>query len=110
MLSPDASFEAVKIDSKGRISIPAYLRRNFGLKTGSEIRICCDLRSNLFILVFNPGIVFGVSKAKYGQNGVVDSTRDCGSLRPGAIPGSGPDKLDSGQKPESFRKGGEYDR
>ncbi len=102
MLSPDAGFEKVKIDSKGRISIPAYLRRNFGLKTGSEIKICCDLRSNVFILVFEPGIVFG-----NGQNGVVDSIGVCGASGPGAkvgpltkdgksglsaSPGSGPQK------------------
>ena len=63
----------VKLDSKGRISIPSFLRKNFNLQEGEEVRLVFDLRENYFIV----------------QNGVKVSTNDCELLSPGSNPGSG---------------------
>lgn len=69
----------VKIDSKGRISIPSEVRKNFGLDEGVEIELVFDLKKNFVVLVFDNG-----------QDGVVGSTVDCGSISSGSIPGPGP--------------------
>jgi AbrB family looped-hinge helix DNA binding protein len=84
----------VKLDSKGRISIPSEVRKNFGLEEGIEIELVFDLKKNFVILLFDNG-----------QDGVVGSTVDCGSASPGSkefdagenlrlsvIPGPGPRK------------------
>lgn len=107
MLSPDSklafsvSLESeglnvrkVKVDSKGRISIPSEIRKNFGLYEGIEIELAFDLSKNFVILVFDNG-----------QDGVVGSTEVCGASRPGSkefdadknlrrseTPGPGPEK------------------
>lgn len=61
----------MKIDSKGRISIPSEIRKNFGLEEGFEIELLFDLKKNFVVLVF-------------GQDGVTVSTVDCGSASPGS--------------------------
>ncbi len=48
-------FRNVRIDAKGRISIPSDIRRNFGLDSGSEISIAIDLRKNIAFLIFGNG-------------------------------------------------------
>lgn len=86
MLSPDSKLafsvspeseglnvRKVKVDSKGRISIPSEVRKNFGLEEGFEIEMVFDLRKNFVILVFDNG-----------QGGVCSNTEDCGSSEPGA--------------------------
>jgi len=40
----------VKLDSKGRISIPSFLRKNLNLKEGEEVRIVFDLRKDYFLV------------------------------------------------------------
>ena len=42
---------AVRVDSKGRISIPASLRRSFGLKEGGKLELFFDLREGAILLV-----------------------------------------------------------
>ena len=66
----------VKLDSKGRISIPSFLRKNFNLQEGAELRLVFDLSKNFFIV----------------QNGVADSIEVCGTSGAGSIPASGPQK------------------
>ncbi len=43
----------VRIDSKGRISIPSDIRRSFGLDEGMEIKLFFDLSKNILILEFS---------------------------------------------------------
>lgn len=38
----------VKLDSKGRISIPSFLRKNFGLKEGDCVELVFDLEKDSF--------------------------------------------------------------
>ena len=114
LLSKNTISEIVKIDSKGRISIPAYLRRNFGLEMGDEMKILFDLKKSLFVVVFESRVFFGpeisgqkgISGIKTdGQGGVKNSMGVCGAPGLGAkvgpfsgyvkcglsgIPGSGP--------------------
>lgn len=45
----------VKVDSKGRVSIPSDIRRNFGLDEGIEIEMIVDLKKNFLILKFENG-------------------------------------------------------
>ncbi len=71
LLSPDAISDKVRIDSKGRISIPAWMRRNFLLLEGSEVELRLNLKRNLILLVF-----------VNGQDSVIDSTRVCEALGP----------------------------
>ena len=66
------------VDSKGRISIPAGLRRNYNLECGAKIVPLVDLKENAIILVVN------------GQNGVTCSTKACGALNTDKNPVSGP--------------------
>lgn len=94
MLSPDSKFafsafpegeglnvRKVKVDSKGRISIPSEIRKNFRLEEGKEVELVFDLKENFVMLFF-----------VNGQDGVVGSTVDCGSASPGSNPGPGPEK------------------
>ena len=84
MLSPDSKLafsvspeseglnvRKVKVDSKGRISIPSEVRKNFGLEEGSEIELVFDLKENLVMLFF-------------GQDSVTVSTEACGAPSPGS--------------------------
>lgn len=73
----------VRLDSKGRILLPAEVRRNFGLDKDLEIKIVYTLEKNQILLVI-------------GQDGVAESIEDCGSSGPGAIPGPDPDKFEEG--------------
>ncbi len=69
----------VKIDSKGRISIPSVVRKNFGLEEAMEIEIVFSTRKNFVVLNFNNG-----------QDGVTGSTEACGASGLGSNPGLGP--------------------
>jgi AbrB family looped-hinge helix DNA binding protein len=71
----------VRIDSKGRISIPAWVRRNFLLFEGSKVELRFDWKRRIIILVFD------------GQDSVNCSTKACGVFSPGANPGPGPFKI-----------------
>lgn len=70
----------VRLDSKGRILLPAEIRRNYGLGKDSEIEIIFSLDKNLILL------------AIYGQDGVTDSIGACGAPGPGSTPGPDPEK------------------
>lgn len=72
------------IDSKGRVSIPADIRRSLGLGSGSRVILDFDLEKDVIML-------FGASWS-YGRSGVNTSIRGCESLGPGENPGSGPEK------------------
>ena len=76
--SPASVKRFVRIDSKGRISIPADVRRSLGLEFGSEVELVLDLEKGMFFV--------------NGQVGVIGSMRDCGSFGPGSNPGPGPEK------------------
>lgn len=79
--SPEiVSFRKVRIDSKGRISIPSDIRKSIGLEFGSNALLGFDLKR---------GIIFIIC----GQDGVAVSIRACGALGPGSNPG--PDPYDS---------------
>ena len=43
---------SVRIDSKGRISIPSFLRKNFGLQEGEDVRLVFDLKLNKILVLF----------------------------------------------------------
>ena len=55
-----------KIDSKGRVSIPSDIRKNFGLEEGSFVEIVFDLAQNAAFLNF-----------ACGRDGVRVSTEGC---------------------------------
>ncbi len=57
----------VRLDSKGRISLPVEVRRNFGLDKDFAISIVFSLDKNLVLLVI-------------GQDSVADSMGACGKL------------------------------
>ena len=78
----------MKVDSKGRISIPAFLRRNFDLNEGSEVILSFDLETNAVLLVFYDG-----------QCGVAESMEACGASGAGATPAAGPGWLKTEVKP-----------
>jgi len=42
----------VKLDSKGRISIPNFLRKNFNLKKGDCVELVFDLEKDFLVLKF----------------------------------------------------------
>lgn len=71
MLSPNSRFlkRKVKLDSKGRISIPVEVRKNFGLKSDSELELVFDLKENIIFLVF-----------ENGQSDVTSSIKACGKV------------------------------
>lgn len=83
LLSPKTCFEKVTVDSKGRISIPAWIRRNFLLERGSEIELRFDLRRNFILIAFGNG-----------QNSVAASTEGCGPSSVSSILTSGPAKTE----------------
>ncbi|NIO23079.1 MAG: hypothetical protein GTN38_03580 [Candidatus Aenigmarchaeota archaeon] len=87
----------IKIDSKGRISIPSEIRKNFGLEEGVEIELVFDLKRNFVVLVFSNG-----------QDGVCSSTEDCGSSEPGANPGPGPQERKKQTNCFKLKGGEEY--
>ena len=55
------------MDEKGRISIPASIRKSFGLREGNVLELVFDLGENLILLLVN------------GQGGVTSNIRDCGT-------------------------------
>lgn len=65
----------LRIDSKGRISIPADVRRSFGLENGDKIYLYFDLGKNKLILFLKEN----------GQDGVEVRTDGCGPSGPGSI-------------------------
>ena len=71
----------MKVDSRGRISIPAWVRRNFLLREGAEVALLFDLAENVVMLVFDNG-----------QDGVAGSTRGCESLSASSNLALGPEK------------------
>ncbi len=73
----------VQLDSKGRILLPAELRKNFGLDKNFEINAVFTLENNLVLLVI-------------GQDGVADSIGACGAPGRGSIPRPDPGKFDEG--------------
>ena len=84
LLSPDSkariSTRKMRLDSKGRISLPAEIRRNFGLDSNSDIIIAFNLKKNFIFLLI-------------GQDGVAESTEGCGSSGLGSNPGPDPGKI-----------------
>lgn len=75
---PKTFTRKIRLDSKGRISLPVEIRRNYGLDKDSEISIAFSLEANLiFILI--------------GRDGVAGSTGACGAPGPGSNPGPGPE-------------------
>lgn len=86
--SPEnVSLRKIRIDSKGRISIPSDLRRSLGLELGSELLMGFDLERGIILLFC-------------GQDGVICSTKGCGSFSPGANPGSDPKGFEGGDEDE----------
>jgi hypothetical protein len=77
LLSPDSNSVIftckAKLDSKGRILLPAEIRRNYALDKDSEISIAFDLKKNLILLVI-------------GQGGVEAGIGACGAPGRGSIP------------------------
>ncbi len=66
-LSPETvSFRKIRIDSKGRISIPSDLRKSLGLAKGSDVLLGFDLEKGIIFLVC-------------GQGSVAVNMGDCGS-------------------------------
>ena len=41
---------SVKVDSKGRISIPSFLRKNLDVNSGDSLELIFDLSKNFFIV------------------------------------------------------------
>ncbi len=89
----------VLLDAKGRILIPSFLRKNFGLREGSKVKLKFNLKYDRVIVLFEKVVLFGdiPVSAENGQSGVIRSTKVCGALSPGAkpdgaTPGSGPEK------------------
>ncbi len=110
MVSPDSSIafsrfleseglgtRRVRIDSKGRISLPSELRKNFGLKEGDEIELVFNLRKNFIILILTNGQDGVKGQDTDGYRSTRDSTADCGSAGPGSIPGPGLKGRDAGE-------------
>jgi len=80
---------SVKVDSKGRISIPAWVRRNFLLSEGSDVLLSFDLRKPFILFSFENG-QDGVEERRPSilpSNAAKESlfsTRGCGPLRAGS--------------------------
>ena len=96
----------IKIDSKGRISIPSFLRKNLNLNEKSDISLVFDLRKNYFsIIVQNAPPFFRKESGKLSQrnyftkdkvivqNGVIGSTQACEAFSSSSNLDSGPVKL-----------------
>ena len=92
-ISQSISCRQLRLDSKGRISIPSDVRRSFGLEEGDFVTLTFNFADNKITLVFD------------GQSGAKASTGGCGPSDPGSIdrqsgkgcrrsdiPGSGPFK------------------
>ncbi|MDO8628021.1 MAG: AbrB/MazE/SpoVT family DNA-binding domain-containing protein, partial [Candidatus Diapherotrites archaeon] len=48
-----------RVDSKGRVSLPAGIRRTFGIRTGQEIKFQFDLNGFIWVeLISNPNLNF----------------------------------------------------
>lgn len=93
----------VRLDSKGRISLPVEVRRNFGLDKDFAISIVFSLDKNLVLLVI-------------GQDSVADSMRACGAPGRGSKEFGRPANSDSSRQsaiprpdPENFNEGGAKD-
>ena len=114
-------FIRVRMDSKGRISIPAFLRRNYSLEQGSGLRLVFNIERNFIILDFGQDGVspFSLEKKRpsgsketafqnlYGQDGVNGSMRGCGPLSPGsnAAAGAGDFSRAENPGPDPYRRG-----
>lgn len=81
--SSDTQEVIVKIDSRGRISIPTFLRKNFYLLGGSKVRLRFNWKYNQILIDF---------RYKNGQSGVNGNIEPCGGSVLGSNPGSGPEK------------------
>jgi aspartate racemase len=87
----------VRVDSKGRVSIPSDIRRSLGLSRGSEVLLGFDLANSRIVLTLAGKSEGWTSQAGrldfrrklsegYGQGGVIKSIGDCGSPGPGGKP------------------------
>jgi AbrB family looped-hinge helix DNA binding protein len=83
----------LKIDSKGRISIPSEIRKNFRLEEGFEIELVFDLKKNFVMLFFGQDGVKGQDTA-FPCRSTNGSTEVCGTSNPGSSPGPGPKEGD----------------
>ncbi len=63
-----------RLDSKGRICVPNFVRKALGLGSGDLVEIVFDIREDCFIV----------------RNGVSGSMEDCGASGLGSSPNSGP--------------------
>ncbi len=82
----------VRLDSKGRISIPSELRKILGIEEGFEFRIRFNLKSNKAILDFSDFKEDSYSSIKNDRCGVMVSTKACGAFSPCSNPGAGPSR------------------
>jgi bifunctional DNA-binding transcriptional regulator/antitoxin component of YhaV-PrlF toxin-antitoxin module len=97
---------SVRLDSKGRISIPVFLRKNYGLEKGS-ILLGFNLKENVLFLCptatayeetrnnrensLSSMTAYKESSLGFrGQGGVIGSTKACGVFSPGPSPGPDP--------------------
>ncbi len=71
-------FVRVRLDSKGRISIPAFLRRNLCLEQNSEVVLGFNLKYNAVILI---------ASGPNGQGSIKASTEGCGPSSEGSKDG-----------------------
>lgn len=77
----EIEFVKVKLDSKGRISIPNFLRKNFYLIENSDLVLGYNLRYNTVILI--------LPDPANGQDGVARSIEARGASGPGANAAAG---------------------
>ena len=100
---------SVKIDSKGRISIPAWVRRNYGLDEGMELGLKFDLGNQAILLIFDgqDGVEYPLREKGNPAcaEGIQVSTKGCGPFRASSI-GLRPDNLAPG--PSNKNRGEEY--
>jgi AbrB family looped-hinge helix DNA binding protein len=77
-LSPETvSFRKIRIDSKGRISIPSDLRKSLGLAKGSDVLMGFDLEKGIVFLICGQGGV--VLSSRKGSLCITVNMGDCGS-------------------------------
>lgn len=78
-LSPETvSFRKIRIDSKGRISIPSDLRKSLGMESGSDVLLGFDLEKGIIFLVCGQGGV--VLASRKGGLCITVNMGDCGEL------------------------------